>query len=137
MSHEAEENLMYLERQRRVTEYWNHLTGSHGSRYLDVVMLATANGSYTWSIPSFPPLSGLFPSARMGFIAQYIPVIDRILVWGGCEPTTRHIALADEHVYVLSLQSMRWSRPVVVDSKESMDAPIAVSECGGWWLVLG
>jgi len=127
VSHEAEGHLLHLEKQRRVFEYWHRLTGQHGAPHLDVVMLATANDSYTWSIPSYPPLSGVFPSARINFMAQYIPVIDRVLVWGGREPTTRHIALADQHVYVLNLQTMRWSRPVVVDSVQTLDAPIAVS----------
>jgi hypothetical protein len=61
-----------------------------------------------------------------------------VLVWGGTAPTTAEVLLSDNFVYILNVRTMHWSRPIVQDSKETLDAHIAVGrapfelhfECG-------
>jgi hypothetical protein len=122
----AEGELMGLERQRRVDEHWAKGGGKHSQQALDVLVLATQHGAFTWTAPADPPMNGQLPRARMAFTAHYAPQMDRVIVWGGCQPTTTEVALADSHVYVLHLRSMRWTRPVVRHSMERMDSQIHV-----------
>lgn len=39
-----------MERERRISEYWLSLNAAHASPKLDVVVLSTKYGAYTWSV---------------------------------------------------------------------------------------
>jgi hypothetical protein len=67
----------------QMTEHWLRVTGKHGAQFVDVVLLETLHGAFTWSVPALPPVSGHRPVARMNFAAHYVPQVR----WeGGCLP---------------------------------------------------
>lgn len=46
----SEQELVAMERERRISEYWLRLNAAHASPKLDVVVLSTKYGAYTWSV---------------------------------------------------------------------------------------
>lgn len=127
-TNQAESEIASIEDETKIKEHWSQQKINEVSSTLAVTILDVEGGSFLWAEPSIPPISGIIPPGRMHFVANYMPKLNRLIVWGGITliqsktKTTR----MDDHVYVLNLKTMHWSRPAVEDTKEILNPQINV-----------
>ena len=121
----AAQELNAVLQERAGTMYWAKInsshsrafvTGVHDHRYVDVVLLDVS--SKVWTEPNAPPCTGKLPLARMNHTA--VNLAGKIIVVGGCHPTTSRVTVSDGDVHVLDVASWRWSVPTVEDTPAAM-----------------
>ncbi|CAM9528834.1 unnamed protein product, partial [Choristocarpus tenellus] len=119
-----EADLKRLLHSNAVSAHWAHLQASHPLEHLDLTWLDTEN--MIWEVPTFPPVTGRFPCARMHFSANLIG--QKVIVWGGCRPTIKKLIQTDENVYVLDLFSLRWSSPLGEGTSNAVQPRVTAAE---------
>lgn len=91
--------------------YWAKLRSQHPMKELDMMFLDTE--SMIWGVGNPPPVGGgktKPPSARMHFSAVVLG--RKVVLWGGCLPTSKRVDMVDGNVHVFDLDGRRWSVPV-------------------------
>jgi hypothetical protein len=93
--------------------YMSQARSKHTPRYLDVLFLDIKKR--VWRAALERP-SGRTPLARMLFRAEAVG--DKVVIFGGCEPSCRASAPLEDHlvVYELDARTMRWRAPAVLDT---------------------
>lgn len=104
-----EEQLRAVLNEQAAMAYWAKLHSQHPLKHIDVTFLDTENMMWGATNPQ-PSRRGrsTLPIARMHFSA--IVIDQKVVLWGGCFPTSRRLELSDEGVYVFDLVNRRWNR---------------------------
>lgn len=104
-----EEQLWAVLHEQAAMAYWAKLHSRHPLKQIDVTFLDTESMMWGATI-SQPSRRGRStpPIARMHFSA--IVIDQKVVLWGGCFPTSRRLEISDEGVYVFDLVHRRWSR---------------------------
>jgi len=92
------------------------VSGVHDHKFMDVILLDLQ--SKVWTEPTAPPCSGSLPLARMNHSATNIA--GKIIVAGGCHPTTTRVTMSDNDIHVLDIASWKWTLPAVEDTPFAM-----------------
>lgn len=106
-----EEELRDVLYEQAAMTYWAKLRSQHPMKELDMMFLDTE--SMIWGVGNPPPVGGgktKPPSARMHFSAVLLGC--KVVLWGGCLPTSKRVDMVDGSVHVFDLNSRRWSAPV-------------------------
>lgn len=110
-----EEQLHSALHEQAASTYWAELQSRHPLRHLDGTFLDTDSMIWGANVPTgcsaSSSRSGIrtpTPTARMHFSA--VAIGDKVVVWGGCLPTTKTRQAADDGVYVFDIAHGRWTR---------------------------
>lgn len=104
-----EEELREVLYEQAAMTYWAKLRSRHPFRRLDMMFLDTE--SMIWGVANPPAVDGgttTPPSARMHFSAVLLG--HKIVVWGGCLPTSKRMEILEGGVHVFDLDHRRWSK---------------------------
>lgn len=104
-----EEELREVLYEQAAMTYWAKLRSRHPFRQLDMVFLDTE--SMIWGVANPPTVAGgktTPPSARMHFSAVLLG--RKVVVWGGCLPTSKRMGMVEAGVHVFDLDHRRWSK---------------------------
>ena len=121
----AEKELNLILQERAAAMHWAkmnsdhsqaHVNGVHDQQYMDVVLLDVQ--TMVWTEPSNPPCTGKLPQARMNHSA--VNIAGKVIVTGGCYPSTSRVSLSDNDVHVLDIESWRWTVPAVENTPYAM-----------------
>ena len=124
-TNDAENDLNILLQERAAAIHWAKMNAEHGRayvkgvhdhKYMDVVLLDIT--TKVWMEPTAPPCTGKLPLARMNHTA--VNIAGKIIVVGGCSPTTTRVTLSDNDVHVLDIESWKWTIPAVEDTPYAM-----------------
>ena len=94
----------------------SYVSGVHDCRYMDVILLDVQ--SKVWTEPNNPPCTGKLPLARMNHAA--LNIAGKVIVLGGCYPSTSRVTISDNDVHVLDIESWKWSIPAVENTPFAM-----------------
>ena len=106
-----EEKLRAALDERVAMTHWAKLHSLHPLKELDAIFLDTK--SMIWGVVNPPPIDGgktAPPAARMHFSAVVLG--QKVVLWGGCLPTSKRMETVDGGVHVFDLVRRRWSSPV-------------------------
>lgn len=118
-----EENLRTILDERAAMTHWAKLRSRHPVDRVDVTYLDTK--SMIWGVLNPPPISGGAskpPAARMHFCASVVG--GKVVLWGGCLPTSREVKCAEGGVNVYDLVHRRWSAPVGKSHEEGIQPDV-------------
>jgi len=122
---DAEDDLNSIMQERAAAVHWSkmnarhdsaHVTGVHDGRFMDITLLDVQ--AKVWTEPTAPPATGKIPEARMNHTAVYLA--GKVIVIGGCRPTSSRVVMSDSDIHVLDIESWRWSVPAVEDTPAAM-----------------
>lgn len=114
-----EEQLRTVLYEHAAMTYWAKLRSQNPLAQMDATFLDTE--SMIWRAPSAPAAGGCGvapPSARMHFAA--VALGDKVVLWGGCLPTSKRVEVANGAVHVFDLVHHRWSRPLAEHHPEGI-----------------
>eukprot|EP00903_Cladosiphon_okamuranus_P014179 g13176.t1 len=114
-----EEELRDVLFEQAAMTYWAKLHSRHPLTELDMMFLDTE--SMIWGAGNPPAVGGgktIPPSARMHFSA--VRLGRKVVVWGGCFPTSKRIDIVEGSVHVFDLDRRRWSTAVGERHPEGM-----------------
>lgn len=106
-----EEELREVLYEQAAMTYWAKLRSQHPLKEMDMMFLDT--DSMIWGVGNPPPVGvgkTKPPSARMQFSAVLLG--RKVVLWGGCLPTSKRVDIVDGDVHVFDLDTRRWSTPV-------------------------
>lgn len=114
-----EEALREVLYEQAAMTYWAKLRTRHPLKEVDMMFLDTE--SMIWGTTNQPPAGGEKtrpPGARMNFSA--ILLGRKVVLWGGCLPTSKRVDMVEGNVHVYDLDRRRWSTPVGATHLEGM-----------------
>eukprot|EP00752_Nemacystus_decipiens_P009996 g8912.t1 len=88
--------------------HWAKLHSRHPLKEIDMMLLDTE--SMIWGAGNPPVVGGgktTAPSARMHFSA--VRLGHKVVLWGGCFPTSKRVDMVEGGVHVFDLDQQRWS----------------------------
>lgn len=106
-----EEELREVLFEQAAMTYWAKLHSRHPLKELDMMFLDTE--SMIWGAGNPVAVGGgktTPPSARMHFSAVLLG--HKVVLWGGCFPTSKRVDIAEGGVHVFDLDHRRWSTAV-------------------------
>lgn len=106
-----EEKLREVLFEQAAMTYWAKLHSRHPLKELDMMFLDTE--SMIWGAGNPPAVGGgktTPPSARMHFSA--VRLGHKVVLWGGCFPTSKRVDIVEGDVHVFDLDHRRWSTAV-------------------------
>lgn len=106
-----EEELREVLFEQAAMTYWAKLHSRHPLKELDIMFLDT--DSMIWGAGNPPAVGGgktTPPSARMHFSA--VRLGKKVVLWGGCFPTSKRVDIVEGGVHVFDLDHRRWSTAV-------------------------
>lgn len=106
-----EEELREVLFEQAAMTYWAKLHSRHPLKELDMMFLDTE--SMIWGAGNPPAVGGgktTPPSARMHFSA--VRLGNKVVLWGGCFPTSKRVDIVEGGVYVFDLEHRQWSSAV-------------------------
>jgi hypothetical protein len=122
---DAEKELNLILHERAAAIHWakmnadhsrGYVSGVHDQQYMDVVLLDVQ--SKVWTEPTSPPCTGKLPAARMNHAA--VNIAGKVIIIGGCAPSTSRVVLSDNDVHVLDIESWKWTIPAVENTPYAM-----------------
>ena len=122
---DAENDLNAILQERAAAVHWAKMNADHGRAYMsgvhdhqfmDITLLDVQ--SKVWTEPTAPPCTGKLPLARMNHTA--VNIAGKVIVIGGCHPTTTRVTLSDNDVHILDIESWRWTIPAVENTPYAM-----------------
>ncbi|CAN0148686.1 unnamed protein product [Ectocarpus sp. 12 AP-2014] len=114
-----EEELREVLYEQAAMTYWAKLRSQHPFKELDMTFLDTEN--MIWGVSNPPAVGGgktTSPSARMHFSAVVLG--QKVVLWGGCLPTSKRVKTVEGDVHVFDLDHLRWSTPVGKEHPEGI-----------------
>lgn len=105
-----EEKLREVLHEQAAMTYWARSHARHPLKYLDVVFLDTENMIWGAINPAVGRGDATQPVARMHFSA--VALGHKVVLWGGCLPTSKLVEMVDGDIHVFDLVHRRWSRHV-------------------------
>eukprot|EP00520_Triparma_pacifica_P014709 CAMPEP_0118671362 /NCGR_PEP_ID=MMETSP0785-20121206/21961_1 /TAXON_ID=91992 /ORGANISM="Bolidomonas pacifica, Strain CCMP 1866" /LENGTH=663 /DNA_ID=CAMNT_0006566241 /DNA_START=171 /DNA_END=2158 /DNA_ORIENTATION=+ len=118
---DAENDLNSVMQERSAAVHWAKMNSQHGSayvngvhdgRFVDVTLLDVQ--AKVWTEPTAPPCTGRLPEARMNHTAVHLA--GKVIMIGGCRPTSSRVVMSDGDVHVLDVESWKWSVPSVEET---------------------
>lgn len=106
-----EEQLRKVLYEHAAMTYWAKLRSQNPLAQMDATFLDTE--SMIWGATNTPAAGGCGvapPAARMHFAA--VALEDKVVLWGGCLPTSKRVEIGDGAVHVFDLVHRCWSRPL-------------------------
>lgn len=128
-----EEQLHSALHEQAASTYWARLQSRHPLQHLDGTFLDTDSMIWGASVPTGCSASSTrtgirtpAPTARMHFSA--VSIGDKVIVWGGCLPTTKTRQAAKDDVYVFDIAHRRWTRLLGAQYPEGIRSRINVAK---------
>ena len=114
-----EEELRTTLHEQAAMTYWAKLHSRNPFKKMDATFLDTENLIWGETNPlSFGQSRSSSPAARMHFSAVLLH--KKVVVWGGCFPTSRRMEVIDEGVHVFDLVHRRWGKLFGQEQREGI-----------------